>query len=470
MMDYSWLPKVDKILLAVETLPKELLEADYSVKIMTEAARCTVAALREQINSGCAAYEDKEQMFAAAVRETLAAYARLCAPSLRRVINATGVVLHTNLGRAVLAEEAVEAIHKIAAGYCNLELNLESGKRSSRYEHVVSLLQELTGAEDALVVNNNAGAVLLVLDELGRGGEAIVSRGQLVEIGGSFRVPDIMERSGVRLHEVGTTNKTHLSDYARAINEDTRLLLRVHPSNFKMYGFTESVSLAELVELGHAKGIPVMDDLGSGCLYPLAAQGIGEEPLVSAALRTGVDVLTFSGDKLLGGPQAGIIVGKKEYIERIKENPLTRALRVDKFTLAALEATLRIYSQGRERESIPTLAMITANREELRPRAERLAALLLEQPMAEQRFRLRVLDAVSEVGGGSLPGVDLSTVLVEVIPKNIKSADLLLQLRRGEPAVMGYIREDKALFDLRTVLEEELPLLAELIARYCPEA
>ncbi|MDO4733610.1 MAG: L-seryl-tRNA(Sec) selenium transferase, partial [Bacillota bacterium] len=366
-MDYSWLPKVDKILLAAGALPAELLGAEYSVKIMTEAARSAIAQLREEISRGGVEYADKEQLFAAALEESLRRYRRLCSSSLRRVINATGVVLHTNLGRAVLAEEAIEAIKRVAGSYCNLELSLESGKRSSRYEHVCSLLQELCGAEDALVVNNNAGAVLLVLDALCRGGEAIVSRGQLVEIGGSFRVPEIMEKSGVRLREVGTTNKTHLSDYARAIGPETRLLLQVHPSNFKMYGFTESVSLEELVELGHSHGLPVMDDLGSGCLYPLAAEGIGDEPLISAALASGVDVLTFSGDKLLGGPQAGIILGKREYIRMIKENSLTRALRIDKFTLAALEATLRIYSQGRAREAIPTLSMITADRQKLHP-------------------------------------------------------------------------------------------------------
>ena len=469
-MDYRWLPKVDKILLAVETLPQEVLESGYSRKIMTEAARRTVDAFREQIATGDTAYEDKEQMFAASVTATLACYRRLCSFSLRPVINATGVVLHTNLGRAVLAPEAVAAIHTIAGGYCNLELDLDSGKRSSRYDHVVMLLRELTGAEDGLVVNNNAGAVLLVLDALGRGGEAIVSRGQLVEIGGSFRVPDIMERSGVRLREVGTTNKTHLKDYANAINEDTKLLLRVHPSNFKMYGFTESVGLADMVELGHAHGLPVMDDLGSGCFYPLAAQGIGEEPVVSAAMATGVDVLTFSGDKLLGGPQAGIIVGKSEYISRIKANPLTRALRVDKFTLAALEATLRIYNQGREGEAIPTLSMITAGREQLRPKAERLVEQLTSQVEGEHLYQVRILDAISEVGGGSLPGVELPTVLVEVIPSRIKSAELLLRLRQGDPAAMGYIRDDRALFDLRTVEDQEVQILAGLISRYCREA
>ena len=469
-MDYRWLPKVDRIVLALDALPSEVLEPGYSRKIMTEAARCTVDSFREQIASGEGAYADKEQMFAAAVAATLACYRRLCTPSLRPVINATGVVLHTNLGRAVLAPEAVAAIHTIAGGYCNLELDLDSGKRSSRYDHVVKLLRELTGAEDALVVNNNAGAVLLVLDALGRGGEAIVSRGQLVEIGGSFRVPDIMERSGVRLREVGTTNKTHLMDYANAINEETKLLLRVHPSNFKLYGFTESVSLADMVELGHAHGLPVMDDLGSGCLYPLAAQGIGEEPVVSEAMQSGVDVLTFSGDKLLGGPQAGIIVGKAEYISRIKTNPLTRALRVDKFTLAALEATLRIYSQGREAEEIPTLTMITAGRDQIRPKAQQLAERLTIQAEGSLLYQVRVLDALSEVGGGSLPGVELPTVLVEVMPSRIKSAELLQRLRQGDPAAMGYIREDRALFDLRTVAEQEIPVLADLICRYCREA
>ena len=261
-----------------------------------------------------------------------------------------------------------------------------------------------------------------------------------------------------------------MRDYANAINEETKLLLRVHPSNFKLYGFTESVSLADMVELGHAHGLPVMDDLGSGCLYPLAAQGIGEEPVVSEAMQSGVDVLTFSGDKLLGGPQAGIIVGKAEYISRIKTNPLTRALRVDKFTLAALEATLRIYSQGREAEEIPTLTMITAGRDQIRPKAQQLAERLTIQAEGSLLYQVRVLDALSEVGGGSLPGVELPTVLVEVTPSRIKSAELLQRLRQGDPAAMGYIREDRALFDLRTVAEQEIPVLADLICRYCREA
>ncbi len=458
-MDFSSLPKVDKIVQAVEEA-----EHGYSRVILSEAARDAVAFLRRQLAEQKQEFPSKEDLFQAALAETRTRYRQKQNPSLRRVINATGVVLHTNLGRSVLADAAVKAVVDAASGYCNLELDLESGKRSSRYDHVVELLCELTGAEDALVVNNNAGAVLLLLDELAKNGEAVVSRGQLVEIGGNFRLPDIMERSGVILHEVGTTNRTNLSDYENAINENTKVLMHVHPSNFKIYGFTESVALADMVELGHKYRLTVVHDLGSGCLYPLAAQGIGDEPMISQVVGTGVDVVTFSGDKLLGGPQSGILAGKKEYIKRLKKNPLTRALRVDKLSVAALEATLRIYLEGRAGNDIPTLSMITASAEELRPKAEYLAQLLKERPLPAD---VQVINTASQAGGGSMPTVELPTCAVEVVPHSVKSADLLLSLRQGTPAALGYIRNEKAIFDVRTLItEKDTAELADLIRFY----
>ena len=465
MINYSWLPKVDKLIFAVS-------QVDDSIPFnwVTEAARQVLQEYRGRIATGAEEFSSEEALFDVIAKETVARCYALMRPSLRRVINATGIVLHTNLGRAVLAEDAVQAVYDTAQGYCNLEMDLKSGKRSSRYDHVSSLLSELCLAEDAMVVNNNAGAVLLVLDTFARGKEAIVSRGQLVEIGGSFRVPDIMERTGVHLKEVGATNKTHLSDYEKAINENTAMLMLVHTSNFKVFGFTEEVALPDLVALGRRYHIPVMDDLGSGCLYPLAEHGVGEEPLVSYLMKTGVDLLTFSGDKLLGGPQAGVIVGRKEFIDQLKKNPLTRALRVDKFTLAALEATLRIYKEGRAATDIPTLSMIQADESLLKEKAEQLRAALLAQPRATEKYDVAIERANAAVGGGSLPAVELPSYVVKVIPKHGKSAELLSALRDGTPAVVGYIREDVAVFDTRTVAMKEIPELAELIGNACAEA
>jgi len=458
-MDYSLLPKVDQILLAVEKVPS--MGDGYSRTVLAEAAREAIQNLREQISSGLS--YTREELFDIAISSTLLIYDRKLRPSLRRVINATGVVLHTNLGRSLLAKEAAEAVGDIADKYCNLEIDLESGKRSSRYDHLRELLCALTGAEDAMAVNNNAAAVLLTLDTLTRGGEAIVSRGQLVEIGGSFRIPDIMVKSGTSLVEVGTTNKTHLSDYVNSINENTAALLQVHPSNFTMCGFVEEVGTSDLTKLAHENNIPMIYDLGSGCLYPFVEKAVGSEPLPKQLIGEGVDVLTFSGDKLLGGPQAGIIVGKKKYIDMIKKNPLTRALRIDKFTVAALEATLRIYRDGREQECIPTVSMLTASINELREKGKELYRLLADRAGAVSLYEVKLIEGVSLVGGGSLPGVELPTFILEIIPKRKKTTDLLADLRAGDPALLGYIHEDKALFDVRTITCDELKITAEAI-------
>jgi len=391
---------------------------------------------------------------------------RKVSPSLIPLINATGVIIHTNLGRSLLAQEALEALQRIASHYSNLEFHLEEGKRGSRYVHVEDLLCRLTGAEAATVVNNNAGAVLLALNTLARGGEVIVSRGELVEIGGSFRMPDVMAQSGARLVEVGTTNKTHPRDYEEAIGPDTALLLKVHTSNFRILGFTQSVPLGQLVELGRRHGIPVMEDLGSGCLVDLRMWGLEAEPTVQESLRAGADVVTFSGDKLLGGPQAGLILGRRRFIEGIRQNPLNRALRIDKLTLAALEATLRLYwDPFRVIRRIPTLRMLTTGPEELRRRALRAARGLRKK--APTSLIIRVLEDRSKVGGGALPLLELPTWVLSLRLEEMEVSRLDRELRSSSPPVIGRIHKDELRLDLRTVSQRETPLLIQTVASAC---
>ena len=453
--NYANLPKVDKLMLL---LMEE--ETHPSTPLLATAAREAVATLRAELTANRSEQSGKELLLERGLALTRKLYDLKNGPSLRRVVNATGIVLHTNLGRAVLADTAREAVDRIAMGYCNLELDLADGRRSSRYAHVRDLLILLTGAEDALVVNNNAAAVLLALDTLAARGEALVSRGELVEIGGSFRVPDIMAKGGVTLVEVGCSNKTYLSDYENAITESTALLLKVHPSNFKQIGFTEAVELPDLLKLGQKYHLPVLYDLGGGCFYPLAAAGVGEEPQVARIMKAGPDVLCFSGDKLLGGPQAGIILGKREHIQHMRDNPLTRALRVDKFTLAALEATLREYlDMEAARKNIPTLAMVLAEPEELWIKAEKLAALLEKTGAG----LVKIVMGLSEAGGGSLPAVELPGPLVQILPSHFTADALTQALRQGDPAVLAYIREDRVIFDPRTLTEEEIVLVATAV-------
>jgi L-seryl-tRNA(Ser) seleniumtransferase len=381
---------------------------------------------------------------------------------LKRVINATGVVIHTNLGRSLLSSSAIAHVDEISRRFSNLEYDLEKGQRGSRYVHVDEILCALTGAEAALVVNNNAAAVLLVLNTLAEGKEVIVSRGQLVEIGGAFRIPDVMRRSGAQLLEVGTTNRTHLEDYRRAISEETALLLKVHASNFKIVGFTSEVALKELVDLGKTRGIPVMEDLGSGCLMDLTPFGFKDEPRVQEAVKAGVDVVTFSGDKLLGGPQAGVILGRREIIDRVRDNPINRALRIDKLTLAALESTLRLYlDETRALQEIPTLAMLTIPRKGLIQRARRLL----------RRIRSRLGDSVqatvredhSQVGGGAYPLQELPTQVISIRCDSLSSTELEGRLRRLSPPVIARIRKDELLLDLRTIQDDEFALLVEAL-------
>ena len=392
--------------------------------------------------------------------------ARLSEFSLKPVINATGVVMHTNLGRSVLSEEILERVKNVACNYCNLEYDTEQGVRGKRYSHIQKLLRELTGAEAGLVVNNNAAAVLVCLSALAKGKEVIVSRGELVEIGGSFRIPDVMSSSGAILKEVGTTNKTHFDDYERAINENTALLMKVHQSNFKMTGFTQSVRVEELVVLGKKHTIPVMFDLGSGCLVDLKSLKIQYEPAVQDIVQAGTDIITFSGDKLLGGPQGGMIVGNSQLIDLIAKNPLMRAVRIDKLTLAALEAVLTLYQdEVNVRTHIPTLSMLFQDIEKIKERAETIALQLKSDPELSQKDAVMadVIKDVSQSGGGALPGVEFQTFAVALKPINISVNLLEERIRRGNPPVIARIKEDALLIDARTVRDKEIRMLVNAV-------
>jgi len=451
------LPAVDEVLRraapSLGTCPRVLAR---------EAARRAVDEVRQRLSSGRET-GDREEL-AALAAELAAGYAAvLSRPNLRRVINATGVVLHTNLGRSPLAEEVLAAVTHTAGGYANLELDLAVGRRGSRYQAVEPLLTRLTGAGAALVVNNNAAAVLLALGTLAAGREVVVSRGELVEIGGSFRIPDVMAASGAVLVEAGTTNKTYLSDYARACGERTALLLKVHTSNYRVVGFVHETSIAELVGLGRERGLPVMCDLGSGCLVDLAPYGLPGEPTVPGVVAQGADVVTFSGDKLLGGPQAGIIVGRRDLVERMKKNPLTRALRIDKMTAAALETTLRIYlDPERALAAIPVLRMLTMDGDALHRMATDLAEAIGRRIDPGQ---VSLVKGVSRVGGGALPLTDLPAVLVELAPRWGNAADLQKRLREGPVPVVARVQDERVLFDPRTLQPGEAELLAEQVVK-----
>lgn len=381
-------------------------------------------------------------------------------PHFRRVLNATGVVVHTNLGRSLLAEDAIRAVEDACRNYSNLEFDLATGKRGSRYSHVEDLLRRLTGAEAALVVNNNAAAVLLTLETLAAGREVIISRGQLVEIGGSFRIPDVMTKSGAILHEVGATNRTHFADYEKAVNEQTGALMRVHTSNFRVVGFTKEVPLTELRLLADRHGLPLIEDLGSGALIRLP--GFDDEPLVQDVVHDGADVVTFSGDKVLGGPQAGIIVGRAEFVDRIKKNPMNRAMRIDKMTLAALEATLRLCLEPEHaRETVPTLRMIAAPFETLKSQAGRLARLLRSQLGSVADITTR--RDMSRVGGGAHPEKDLPTVLVEIKPHHCSLEDVRARLLCTDPPLVGRVECGALCLDPRTLRPDEHSLVARAL-------
>ena len=452
------LPSVDELLARPALLA---LAQAASRALVTQAARAVLAARRSELKAEGAARQ--HALTPAAIEASVVAEVEaLLAPSLRPVINATGVVLHTNLGRAPLAPDAVAAISRVAGGYSNLEYDLTSGERGKRDAHTSRLLAELAGAETAIVINNNAAAVFLVLNTLAKSAEVIVSRGELIEIGDGFRIPDIMAESGAILREVGTTNRTRLRDYERALTERTRLLLRVHPSNFRITGFTERPSLDDLVALGRRAALPVYEDLGSGCLADLAASGIAE-PLARQSCAAGAAVVSFSGDKLLGGPQAGIIAGQKEIVERIRRNPLFRALRVDKLTIAALEATLQAYQRG-ALDEIPTLRMIRMPAGELAGRAAAFIERL--RPLLPFSATLELRPGFSVIGGGSTPDQQLPTHLIAVASERHSAAALEEKLRAGASGtpVIARIENDRLVLDLRTVSPGEEAQLASSLA------
>lgn len=453
------LPKVDEAMAMLETeiagkIPKALLKK--TIRESIEKRRQIILNSPES----CEALTDSEwtQIFAKRIQEA-------ARDNLRRVINGTGVVIHTNLGRSLLSEESTRQLIQCSKHYTNLEFDLASGKRGSRYSLVEEMLCDLTGAEAGLVVNNNAAAVLLVIDTLASGKEAIVSRGELVEIGGSFRIPDVMAKSGATLVEVGATNRTHFVDYERAITENTALMMKVHTSNFRMLGFTKEVATEELVTLSEKYAIPVMEDLGSGCFLDLSPFGLPRERTVQEVVKAGTDVVTFSGDKLLGGPQCGLIVGRKDSIDRIKRNPLNRALRIDKFTLASLESVLRnYYSIEDALQNIPTLAMLTVHTEEIKKKANRILRKVRKQNIGENKVTIQ--QTVSQTGGGAIPEYGIASWAVQVTPAHVSVNRFERDMRGRDIPIIGRIENEHFILDCRTLLENDLEHVASAIVHY----
>ncbi len=443
------LPGVDRVLLSVQRLAQD----DWPLDLITNEIHLQIAELRSRLLKKEITVVPSIDILTQAVLSELHQFQ---SSSLKPVINATGILLHTNLGRAPLAKEALEQIQRVASGYSNLEINLSNGRRGSRHSHVEDLLCRLSGAESAMVVNNNAGAVLLALTALAKGKEAIVSRGELVEIGGSFRIPEVMEAGGVVLREVGSSNRTHLRDYQRAINDQSALLLKVHTSNYKIVGFTSSIEASELVSLAREAGLPLVEDLGSGLLRRLPGSSIPEEPTISEAIANGVDLLTCSGDKLLGGPQAGLVFGRKDLIEKLRSHPLARALRIDKLSLAALEATLRLYLTGKENH-VPLMAYFAVSQQELK---ERSHALMRQLDLPGLKVEISVSAAM--VGGGAMPDAELPGPVIALQPETLTLDQLSAALRRNEPALVARIHEDRLLLNLRTVDPSDDQLIVEI--------
>ena len=446
----SQLPGIDRVLADDRLAPlKERLPVEH----LTAFARSAVDTVRERVLAGKGGAEDLVEQV---LNTLLARSEAFLDPRLKRVINATGVVLHTNMGRAPLAEAALKRIVETAGGYTNLEIDLATGDRGSRTDLVEELVCRLTDAEAAAVVNNNAAAVLLALNTLAMGKEAVVSRGQLVEIGGSFRIPDIMERSGARMVEVGTTNRTHRADFEDAVTDQTGLLLSVHPSNYEVVGFTAEVGLADLVEIAHARGVAVLHDLGAGCLIDTRTLGLGYEPLVSDSVEAGADLVTFSGDKILGGPQCGILVGTRDHIAAIRKNPLMRALRCDKLTYAALEATLMLYLEpDRLSERHPVIRMLTEPVDQVRERASKVLEAVGQVPA-----KVEVVDSSGQVGSGAFPVEKVASAAVRIVPEQVSADAFSRRLRKGESPVIGYTREDTVHLDARTILDDEVAAVA----------
>ncbi|TYS70438.1 L-seryl-tRNA(Sec) selenium transferase [Sutcliffiella horikoshii] len=422
--------------------------------VLTSVIRQALELVRNKVKNGLHIDKDLTRVIWDEIEEILKTKSK---PSLHSVINATGTILHTNLGRARLSREAINRVVEVAENYSNLEYDIDSGKRGSRHDLVEELIKEVTGAEAAIVVNNNAAAVFLILNAFGKGKEVIVSRGQLVEIGGSFRISSIMEESGAKLIEVGTTNKTHLKDYEQALSDETAMVLKVHTSNFKIIGFTQSVSTEDLVGLKQSQAdLIVYEDLGSGVLFDFSAKGIGEEPVVKKVVQTGVDLVSFSGDKLLGGPQVGIIAGKKELIDQLKRHQLARVLRVDKMSFAALEATMQAYANNKA-ESIPTVRDMLLTPEEVHEKA----MIFLDTVRELDLFKWDIYNVVSMVGGGTMPDVTLPSIAVKVNAAALSAQALADELRKGSPSVVVRVQDQQVILDFRTITQGEIPKLAK---------
>ena len=455
------IPSVDRLLNGPE-LTK--ISSKFPRNLILRAINQVLEEVREDIQKNDVIESPGELKIKEVSKKVVDRLQLLSRPSLKPVINATGVIVHTNLGRSLLTDRVIKRFRPLSEGYSNLEYDLKSGKRGSRYSHVEGILKEITSAEAAMVVNNNAAAVLISLDTLAKGREVIVSRGQLVEIGGSFRIPDVMGKSGAKMVEVGTTNKTHLWDYEEKIGPDTALLLKVHQSNFQIVGFTEEVETSELVALGKKYGIPLMEDLGSGCLVDLSKYGLLKEPTVQEVLANGVDLVTFSGDKLLGGPQAGIIIGRKDLVEAIKKNQLSRALRIDKLTLLALEETLTLYRDERAAiNEIPTLEMICQSYDGLDKKAQKLTETLTGSET--ENYTLVGIDGHSRIGGGALPLQELPTRLLCLTPKKMSAQEMEGWLRSYDPPIIVRIETDQVLLDMRTIQEKELKTVAQALKK-----
>lgn len=423
-------------------------------------ARDAIAVLRDEVRNRRAEERSKQELMSAAEDRLENAWSAERLAGTKRVINATGVMIHTNLGRAPLSDDARRAVAD-AAGYCTLEYELETGKRGRRGARAEELLAQLTGAESVLIVNNCAAAAFFVLTVFASGGEVVISRGELVEIGGDFRVPDVLSQSGAVLTEVGTTNRTKLADYERAINKETRVLLRVHPSNYRIVGFTATPTVAELATLSHKHKVLFYEDIGSGALIDLSAQGVADEPVVSASLAAGADIVTFSGDKLLGGPQAGIIVGKSEYVDKLRRHPLYRALRVDKLTYAALEATLEAYRREAAAQEVPVQRMLSQTTDEIARRVE----VFISELGKTGNLRSEISNGESAVGGGSAPTARVETKLIALSHSTMSPQRLELALRQSSPPVVARIVDDRVMIDLRTVSETEEAELHDVLAK-----
>ncbi len=454
------IPKVD-VLLEEEHIKNAICL--YGREMVVEGIREEMEALRDFIKS-CEKEEEARRRIENLVPDIVRHVAQIHRPDMRPVINGSGTILHTNLGRAPISQEHMEYVTSVATGYSNLEYDLEGGKRGERYSHFEEILCKITGAEAAMAVNNNAASVMLILSTLGKGKEVVVSRGELVEIGGKFRVPDVMEQSGAKLVEVGTTNKTHFTDYEDAITEETSALLKVHTSNYRIVGFTDTVPIAELVPLGEKYDIPVVEDLGSGVLIDLAKYGLEHEPTVQESIQAGADVVCFSGDKLLGGPQAGIIIGKKKYIDRMKKNQLTRALRIDKFTATTLDVVLREYlSEEKAIQNIPVLRMITESLEEVTKKARTLSRMLKAEKFAAD---IRVEACESQIGGGSLPLERIPSMSVTVKPSAISTAELEERMRHLPVPIIPRTTNDKVVMDVRTVERRFFKTIVKQLKEY----